>query len=179
MQHRSLISTRRKLRNKMAEFGISWRWALIAPIITATLLLYFPELGQQALSLLGLTATHKFTHQPSVEIAQGTIVGRLVDDGTFPEPLEGFLGIPYALPPVGDLRFRPAVPVPESNHTIEAFYLGPRCVSLFLPLSRSAMSNNFQMSWKTTCPIHRRRMARPRLRRRILPYNIDIPPQEP
>jgi hypothetical protein len=65
---------------------------------------------------------------PSVTIKQGTIIGKFVDDGTFPQPLEGFMGIPYAIPPVGERRFRPAEPVAASNETIEAYYLGPRYV---------------------------------------------------
>lgn len=125
----------------MVGIGISWRWALIAPIFSAALFLYLPELRQQALNLLGLTPTHKFTYQPLFETAQDMIVGRLVDDGTFLEPLEGFLGIPYALPPVGDLRFRPAVPAPPSNQTIEAFYLGPR--SIFPNTTKRTNFNTF------------------------------------
>lgn len=62
---------------------------------------------------------------PEVTIRQGTIVGRMIDDD-FPKPLEGFMGIPYAIPPVGERRFLPAEPVPSSNSTQRAFYLGPR-----------------------------------------------------
>ncbi|KAH6897138.1 Alpha/Beta hydrolase protein [Thelonectria olida] len=63
---------------------------------------------------------------PEVKIRQGTIVGRMIDDG-FPKPLEGFMGIPYAIPPIGKRRFLPAEPVPSSNGTQRAFYMGPRC----------------------------------------------------
>ena len=63
---------------------------------------------------------------PSVTIKQGTIIGKFVDDGTYPEPLEGFMGIPYAIPPVGEKRFRQADSVPTSDETLEAYYLGPR-----------------------------------------------------
>lgn len=65
---------------------------------------------------------------PSVTTRQGTVIGRIVDDGTFPQPLEAFMGIPYALPPTGQRRFREAVPVPEGNLTHQAYYLGPRSV---------------------------------------------------
>ncbi|KAF5019455.1 hypothetical protein F66182_8537 [Fusarium sp. NRRL 66182] len=41
--------------------------------------------------------------------------------------LTGFMGIPYAIPPVGERRFRLAEPVSMSNETVEAYYLGPRC----------------------------------------------------
>lgn len=70
-----------------------------------------------------------FGSSPTVTIGQGTIVGREIDDGTYPAPLEAFMGIPYALPPVMERRFRPALPVPDGNGTLEAFYLGPRYVN--------------------------------------------------
>ncbi|TVY29653.1 Lipase [Lachnellula hyalina] len=104
-----------------------WKWTLIVPIVAAALLLIGLDGIQPILSGLGLTEKSEFSYRPAVKIQQGTIIGRLVTDGTFPEPLEGFLGIPYAAPPVGDLRFRAAVPVTASNDTFEAFYLGPRC----------------------------------------------------
>ena len=42
---------------------------------------------------------------PQVKTEQGIVEGK--DDGT----VRAFLGIPYAAPPVGDLRWKPAVPV--------------------------------------------------------------------
>lgn len=92
-------------------------WTLKAALAAAVaVLLYY--------TLSGWNSSE--SSHPSVTIKQGTILGRLVDDGTFPQPLEGFMGIPYALPPTGQRRFREAVPVPEGNLTQEAFYLGPR-----------------------------------------------------
>ncbi|KAI1841241.1 hypothetical protein JX265_010147 [Neoarthrinium moseri] len=100
--------------------GIHWAWLASLPVVVGALLVtYLP-------ALQGITISFQ-EPRPSVTIGQGTIVGRLVDDGTFPKPLEGFMGIPYALPPVDSLRFRDAVPVPKGNGTQEAFFLGPRC----------------------------------------------------
>ena len=63
--------------------------------------------------------------RPTVTLPQGKVVGIQLN-GTFPEPVDAFLGIPYALPPVGDLRFRPAVKVPKSTGTIiDASKYGP------------------------------------------------------
>lgn len=95
------------------------------------------------------------TGHPSVRIKQGTIVGRLVDDGTFPEPLEGFMGIPYALPPVDQRRFREAISVPPGNLTQKAFYLGPR--SDILITSVENLLTGWQMPGQTTCAVPRRR----------------------
>ncbi|KAH8652351.1 Alpha/Beta hydrolase protein [Xylariales sp. PMI_506] len=96
-----------------------WFWLASLPVVLGALLMYWPALQGVLIA--------SSDPNPSVTIRQGIIVGRLVDDGTFPEPLEGFMGIPYALPPVDELRFRPAVPVPDGNGTLEAFFLGPRC----------------------------------------------------
>jgi len=115
-------------KDTMTANVAGWKWTLIVPIVAAALLLIGLDGIQPILSGLGLTEKSEFSYRPAVKIKQGTIIGRLVTDGTFPEPLEGFLGIPYAAPPVGDLRFRAAVPVTASNDTFEAFYLGPRSV---------------------------------------------------
>src|SRR6266542_530582 len=64
------------------------------------------------------------TSRPSVVLPQGTIIG-IEQHKHFPDPIETFLGIPYALPPIGDRRFRPAVKVPPSSHTIDASKYGP------------------------------------------------------
>ncbi|KAL4867831.1 hypothetical protein BDV12DRAFT_209556 [Aspergillus spectabilis] len=61
---------------------------------------------------------------PSVVLPQGEVVGVKLEN-EFAQSLDAFLGIPYAQPPVGDLRFRPAVKVPESNETIDASKYGP------------------------------------------------------
>ncbi|KAL1878302.1 hypothetical protein Plec18167_004369 [Paecilomyces lecythidis] len=63
--------------------------------------------------------------RPSIILPQGTIVGINLRD-KLPQTVEAFLGVPYALPPVGDLRFRPAVKVPSSpTAVIDACKFGP------------------------------------------------------
>ena len=64
------------------------------------------------------------TKPPSVTLVQGRVVGTQLKD-TFPQPVDAFLGVPYALPPVGDRRFRPAFKVPSSSDTIYASKYGP------------------------------------------------------
>ncbi|TQN64386.1 Lipase 1, partial [Colletotrichum shisoi] len=98
----------------------------------------------------------KYSPTASVTTNQGTVLGGPVTDGTFPEPAEGFMGIPYALPPVGQLGFRRAVPVPSGSDTLRAFELGPRCPG------------------KQLVPLHQRRMARPGLAERGLPDHINV-----
>ncbi|WQF81194.1 Putative carboxylesterase, type B, carboxylesterase type B, alpha/Beta hydrolase [Colletotrichum destructivum] len=106
--------------------GPSWQWALGLPLAAAGLLGYLWAGPNNGFTTNQHTGS-KYSPAASVTINQGTVLGRLVTDGTFPEPVEGFMGIPYALPPVGQLRFRHAVPVPSGNDTLRAFELGPRC----------------------------------------------------
>ncbi|KAL2420041.1 Lipase 4 [Exophiala dermatitidis] len=62
--------------------------------------------------------------RPVVALPQGSVVG-VVQQENFPRPVECFLGIPYAQPPVGELRFRPPVPVAASSDIIDASKYGP------------------------------------------------------
>lgn len=63
--------------------------------------------------------------RPKVKLRQGTYVG--FDEGTFPQVLEKFLGIPYAQSTAGERRFRPPLPVNASKGTFEAKEYGNRC----------------------------------------------------
>ena len=69
---------------------------------------------------------------PIVLIAQGKLQGIIVDRSDFPKPVEAYLGIPYALPPVGNLRFSRPQPVLVSNETFEASRFGPRWSSTII-----------------------------------------------
>jgi carboxylesterase type B len=62
--------------------------------------------------------------RPSVTLPQGKVVGIRLEY-KFPQPVDAFLGIPYARPPVGDLRFRPAERFPNSTEIIDASNYGP------------------------------------------------------
>ncbi|KAK0536587.1 hypothetical protein OC842_001946 [Tilletia horrida] len=62
---------------------------------------------------------------PSVELAQGQLVGSAqAVDG---QALDAFLGVRYAQPPVGPLRFAKPQPVAASNEMINATQFGPAC----------------------------------------------------
>ncbi|KAI1494377.1 putative extracellular lipase [Biscogniauxia mediterranea] len=63
--------------------------------------------------------------RPQVTLDQGTVVG-IQQQGAYPNPLDVFLGIPYALPPIGDRRFRPPEKVLPSKQIIDASHFGPR-----------------------------------------------------
>ncbi|KAK8071270.1 hypothetical protein PG997_011473 [Apiospora hydei] len=69
-------------------------------------------------------------NRPRVALPQGTVVG-VTQHGAYPNPVDAFLGVPYAQPPTGDLRFRPPVKVAkaapgEEEKIIDASQFGPR-----------------------------------------------------
>ncbi|KAF4982177.1 hypothetical protein FZEAL_2154 [Fusarium zealandicum] len=65
------------------------------------------------------------TDSPTVALPQGKIIGVKLEE-SLPQPVDGWLGIPYALPPTGDRRFRLPVKVPASSDTvIDASKYGP------------------------------------------------------
>jgi len=73
-----------------------------------------------AISLLNLTSC---LASPTVIIANGTVVG--VDDAA--SGIQKFLGIPFAEPPVGDLRLSQATPLTKGFGTLDANTFGASC----------------------------------------------------
>lgn len=62
-----------------------------------------------------------------VEIEQGTIDGTLMTS-RYGRSYHAFLRIPFAEPPIGDLRFKEPQPPKSWNDTYDATYYGPMCV---------------------------------------------------
>ncbi|KAJ5161959.1 hypothetical protein N7492_007351 [Penicillium capsulatum] len=60
---------------------------------------------------------------PTVTLAQGTVVGIRLEQAS-PHPVDAFLGVPYALPPVGERRFKPPAKVAYSRNTVDASKFG-------------------------------------------------------
>jgi len=80
-------------------------------LLLASVLAFWP--GSSAAACLPATVT----------IANGTVVGT-TDSAT---NIQRFLGLPYAQPPVGNLRLRQAVPLNASFGTLQATTLGYSC----------------------------------------------------
>lgn len=80
-----------------------------------------------AITLCATTAVAVPPATPVVDTAQGQVQG-LVDDGI----LE-YLGIPYAAPPVADLRFRPPQPPKAWDGVLDATSLGAPCMQMYSP----------------------------------------------
>ncbi len=65
------------------------------------------------------------TDELTIRIENGTIHGKL--DGN----TRAFLGIPYAAPPIDDLRWRPPQPAPPIAGTHDATHIGEQCPQSF------------------------------------------------
>jgi acetylcholinesterase len=90
---------------------------LAALPIIGVAIFWFPWLQDVPTSLF--PAWNELISSPQVRLPQGLIIGTVLDN-KFPAPIEGFMGLPYAQPPIGDRRFRRALPVPRSNKAFEA-----------------------------------------------------------
>ncbi len=78
-----------------------------------------------ALCLLATAPLFAFGHRgPRVRVASGRLQGALSTDGQVVE----YLGIPYAAPPVGPLRWQPPQPVAAWRGTRSATQFGARCM---------------------------------------------------
>ncbi|XP_071115159.1 bile salt-activated lipase-like [Haliotis cracherodii] len=65
--------------------------------------------------------------EPIVDAPWGVIEGttNVTEDWT---PYHAFLGIPYAVPPIGAKRFKRPLPHPGFKHTFKAYSYGPACL---------------------------------------------------
>lgn len=79
-----------------------------------------PVLGLAISALANIT-------QPAVTLRQGTFTGITLQEQGYSAPVNAFMGIPYAQPPVGDLRLRPPVAVNASEHAFNATRYGVQC----------------------------------------------------
>ncbi len=80
-----------------------------------------------ALGVLGIAlgaATMLRADDLTVKIAQGKLQGKTINEGK----VNAFLGIPYAAPPVGELRWRPPQAAPHWRGTRNATRYGARCI---------------------------------------------------
>lgn len=91
------------------------------PVLCAAL---FWSSSKQDFAQLVLSSWSSLKSAPQVTLGQGIVVGTVIDD-SFPQPVEAFIGLPYAQPPIGDRRFRRASPLPDSQEQFKATKYGP------------------------------------------------------
>jgi para-nitrobenzyl esterase len=77
--------------------------------------------------------------------------------GTEQEGMRSFLGVPYAKPPVGELRWRPPQPLPVWSGTRDALQFGPQCMQGQRSAAPVAMSEDclYLNIWVPAKPRHR------------------------
>jgi len=88
------------------------RWISWAPLILA-------------IASVVACAGDESSSSPQVTTAEtvlGVATGVVTDQGVV-----AFLGLPFAEPPIGDLRFRPPVPIESWGRSIDASTFGPAC----------------------------------------------------
>src|ERR1700753_35676 len=80
-------------------------------------------LGILAVSLALTLCASAAAQQPTATTAQGKVTGKLILNGS----QKAFLGLPYAAPPVGALRWRPPQPPAAWKGMRDATQFGGRC----------------------------------------------------
>lgn len=83
-----------------------------------------------AQSMLAQASSASASSSLQVQIDDGTLQGKQQE--TKGGPTRAFLGIPYATPPVGPLRWKPPVPEAKWTGTHDATNFGPRCMQAHL-----------------------------------------------
>lgn len=102
---------------------LKWRGSLTV-FAVGFIILWILQFNFQGSKFLGFWG--KMGNRPSVQLRQGKIIGVEVEVG-YPQVLEQFLGIPYALSTAGEGRFRPPVPIHASTDDFDASQYGERC----------------------------------------------------
>lgn len=74
-----------------------------------------------------LVSSVPITSSPRVALNQGKFTGITLHEDYWNVPVNAFLGIPYAQPPVGDLRLRPPVALNFSSAEFNATAYGMQC----------------------------------------------------
>jgi cholinesterase len=98
------------------------------------------------LALVALTAAHPpaYGHGPfhddglTVQTTSGSVHGKI--DSAQPN-VRQFLGIPFAQPPLGDLRWVAPQPLSQPDAKVEATEIGPSCIQYFNTNASSVYRN--------------------------------------
>lgn len=78
------------------------------------------------LGLFAISAGNDSKSDLTIATTSGILQGKR--ETTLNKPLRLFLGVPYAQPPVGSLRFKPPVPILSEDIKIDASRFAPSCI---------------------------------------------------
>ncbi|XP_016076493.1 PREDICTED: liver carboxylesterase 1 isoform X1 [Miniopterus natalensis] len=104
-----------------------------------------------ALVLGSLTACTAWGHPPSppvVDTAQGQVLGKYVSLEGFAQPVAVFLGVPFAKPPLGPLRFTPPQPAEPWTFVKNTTSHPPMCSQN--PVTAQVLSELFSLTKEGT-----------------------------
>lgn len=94
-----------------------------------------------ALAWASTVLSSNSTSGPIVRTSYGHVQGAASE---FREGVSAFKGIPYAAPPVGDLRWKPPVkPAPWGNDVLNATTFGNQCIQTFSNINQSIWTNMY------------------------------------
>ena len=110
------------INKRLGRIGVI---SVLLIILLGFWLVHYPTGGRALPSLISTYLS------PTVTLRQGTFVGSEVNEKSFPQSLEMFLGIPYGQSTAGERRFRKPVPVNASTETFEAKDFGNHCPAGF------------------------------------------------
>ncbi|HEX7873003.1 MAG TPA: carboxylesterase family protein [Sphingobium sp.] len=71
----------------------------------------------------GLAVMAAAAQAAPVQTTEGPVEGTALDDG-----VQAWLGIPFAAPPIGDLRWKPPQPPAARSRTLDASHFAPSCM---------------------------------------------------
>ncbi len=104
--------------------GVRFPWAkLVVEVATVTALAAIFQAG----AIAAQTAAPACTANTLVNTENGPLCGVVKDGGT------SYLGIPFAAPPVGPLRWQPPAPVAAWTTAFQATQVGPNCPQAAFP----------------------------------------------
>ncbi|XP_025406472.1 bile salt-activated lipase-like isoform X4 [Sipha flava] len=92
--------------------------------------------------LIGFLSRNVPRNKMKVTIEQGTLQGLQYNTKLSYKPYVSFLGIPYAKPPIDDLRFKPPVKHPGWSGVLNAFSEGEKCLQFDILTNRIVGSEN-------------------------------------
>ncbi|CAH1244898.1 ACHE [Branchiostoma lanceolatum] len=100
------------------------------------------------LVLLSITLTMAVAQRTVIETTTGKVRGKVLN--LYGRQVVAFLGIPYAEPPVGPLRFKPPQPAKNWTSVFDAFQYGNSCYQI-----RDTLFPNFTGSeaWNANTPL--------------------------